>query len=70
MDVSADLPGVGGSLGASIPIQVTFASTTSYSNAFYFSVHNTDTVTHGFRAYVQGGSTTEAGVIVHVWQLS
>ena len=58
VDASYTLPG-GGSFGVSIPIQVTIATTTSYSNAFYFSVHNTNSVTHGFRAYVQGGSGTE-----------
>lgn len=62
--------GGGVSVGVSIPIQFTFATTQSFSNAFYFSIDNTASVGHVFRAYVQGGSNTETGVIVHVWQLS
>lgn len=70
VSVSFDIPGSGVSVGASVPIQYGVSSTQSYSNSFYFSVHNTDTANHVFRAYVQGGSSTTAGVVMHVWQLS
>jgi hypothetical protein len=69
VDIGLDIAGVG-SVGASIPILVSISTTTSYSNAFSFSVDNTASVTHTFRAYVQGGSDTETGIIIHVWQLS
>lgn len=68
VDVSADVDGYG-DVGASIPIDVTMSTTQSYSNAFYFSVDNTDSVALPFTAYIQGGSGTEAGIIVHVWQM-
>jgi hypothetical protein len=71
IDVGLDFS-IGGGVGvsASIPIEVTFSTTQSYSHGFYFNVDNTDSVQHVFRAYVQGGSDTETGIIVHVWQLS
>jgi hypothetical protein len=58
-----------GDVGADIPIQVSLATTLSYSNAFYFSVNNTDSLALPFTACIQGGSGTEAGIIVHVWQM-
>ena len=64
------LYGGAGDFGPTIPIQVTFSTTTSYSNAFYFSVFNSDSVSHEFTAYVQGGSDTMTGIIIHVWQVT
>ncbi len=68
LDVSFDLGGVV-SIGASIPITVEFSTTTSYSDALYFSVYNTGSTTHAFTAYVQGGSTTTSGLILYLWQM-
>jgi len=67
VDLSLDLGGVA-SVGVSIPIDVTFSTTTSYADAFSFSVDNTGSADHAFTAYVAGGSNTESGMVVYVWQ--
>lgn len=69
LDVSIGLPG-GLGAGASVPIQFTESTTQTYTNVFSFNVDNTGNVMHGFRAYAQGGSNTNTGIILHVWQLT
>jgi hypothetical protein len=56
------------SAGFGIQIEVSFSTTASYSDAFYFSVYNTGSRTYAFSAYVQGGSNSESGMIVYLWQ--
>jgi hypothetical protein len=68
LSVDFDIEGVA-SVGVSVPLQFEVSTSQSFSDAFYFSVHNTDTGDHYFRAYIQGGSNTETGVIIHLWQL-
>jgi hypothetical protein len=56
------------SAGVSIPIEVSFSTTTSYSDAFHFSLYNTGSRTCAFSAYFQGGSNSEFGLIMYLWQ--
>ena len=69
VDASVSIDYVGG-LGLSIPIDVSVSTTTSYSDVLSFEVHNTGTSSHSFTAWVQYGTGTETGLILHVWQVS
>ena len=61
--------GSGVDVGVTIPIDATFSTTNSYSNTLSFSIDNKGSGDHGFRVYIEGGSNTTSGLILHVWQL-